>query len=68
VLLVFGLGYVGGERTREGLAYVVTGSVVISLTTMGVTMLAQTPSTPVGANCASLAVATPLPTPTRRPG
>lgn len=41
VLLVFGLGYVGGERTREGLGYVVTGSVVVSLTTMGVTMLAQ---------------------------
>src|ERR671922_1201232 len=42
LLLVFGLGRVGGEQTPERLAYVITGSTVISLTTIGVTMLAQT--------------------------
>ena len=39
--LVFGMGLVGGARTPEELAYVVSGSVVVSLTTMGVTVLAQ---------------------------
>jgi ABC-2 type transport system permease protein len=41
LLLVFGMGYVGGARSPEELAYVVSGSVVVSLTTMGVTVLAQ---------------------------
>ena len=41
LLLVFGMGLVGGARSPGELAYVVTGSVVVSLTTMGVTVLAQ---------------------------
>ena len=41
LLLVFGMGYVGGAREPDELAYVVSGSVVVSLTTMGVTVLAQ---------------------------
>jgi ABC-2 type transport system permease protein len=41
LLLVFGMGLVGGARSPEELTYVVTGSVVVSLTTLGVTVLSQ---------------------------
>src|SRR5262249_46284122 len=39
--LVFGMGRVGGARSPDELTYVVSGSVVVALTTMGVTALAQ---------------------------
>lgn len=42
LLIVFGLGKIGGGQTAEGLAYIITGSAVSSLTFVGVTMVAQT--------------------------
>ena len=41
LLVVFGLGRVGGRQTPESLAYIITRSTVVSLTTVGVTTLAQ---------------------------
>ncbi len=41
LMLVFGLGRIGIGQTAETLAYVITGSTVVSLTTVGITMLAQ---------------------------
>ena len=42
LFLVFGLGRIGSAQAPQTLAYVITGSTVVSLTTSGVTMLAQT--------------------------
>jgi ABC-2 type transport system permease protein len=41
LVMVFGLGFVGSGQTHAGLAYVITGSTVVSLTTIGITMIAQ---------------------------
>lgn len=41
LLIVFGLGQIGSGQTEEGLAYIITGSAVASLTFVGVTMVAQ---------------------------
>jgi ABC-2 type transport system permease protein len=40
LLLVFGLGLVGAGQTPEGIAYVITGTTVVSLTTVGVAIVA----------------------------
>lgn len=42
LLLVFGLGLVGSGQTREGVTYIITGSTVVSLTTVGVVIVAST--------------------------
>lgn len=40
-LLVFGLGRMGAGQTAEGMAYVITGSAVVTLTTTGINVVAQ---------------------------
>jgi ABC-2 type transport system permease protein len=40
LLLVFGLGLVGAGQTPEGIAYIITGTTVVSLTTVGVAIVA----------------------------
>jgi ABC-2 type transport system permease protein len=42
LILVFGLGLIGDGQSDAGLAYVITGSTVSSLTFVGITMVAQT--------------------------
>ncbi len=41
LIMVFGLGVIGSGQTSEGLAYVITGSTVASLTFVGITMVSQ---------------------------
>lgn len=41
LVMVFGLGIIGSGQTRAGLAYIITGSTIVSLTTVGVTVVAQ---------------------------
>lgn len=41
LIMVFGLGLIGSGQTREGLLYIVSGSAVMALITLGVVSLAQ---------------------------
>src|SRR5947209_3410120 len=41
LLMVFGLGSIGSGQTRAGLLYVITGSTVVSLVTVGITIVSQ---------------------------
>lgn len=41
LVMVFGLGIIGSGQSRAGLVYVITGSTVVSLTTVGIVMVAQ---------------------------
>ena len=41
LFMVFGFGAVGSGQTRDGLLYVITGSTVVSLVTVGITMVSQ---------------------------
>jgi ABC-2 type transport system permease protein len=41
LLMVFGLGSIGSGQTRAGLLYIITGSTVVSLVTVGITMVSQ---------------------------
>jgi ABC-2 type transport system permease protein len=41
LFMVFGLGSIGSGQTRDGLLYVITGSTVVSLVTVGITMVSQ---------------------------